>query len=60
MKLNDLKRNGKQMLVGRVMLAMDKGYDDPIDIAAALGEPIELVTEAYQLIVDYRNKKSGK
>lgn len=60
MKLNDLKRNRKQMLVGRVMLAMDKGYDNPTDIAVELGEPIELVTEAYQLIVNYLNKKSGK
>lgn len=60
MKLNDMKRNGNQLLIYSVMLAMDKGYDNPIDIAVALGEPVELVTQAYQLIVDYRNKKSGK
>lgn len=60
MKLNDLKRNGAQMLVGRVMLAMDKGYYYPADIARVIDAPIELVTEAYQLIVDYQNKESGK
>lgn len=60
MKLNDLKRNGAQMLVGRVMLAMDKGYYYPADIARVIDTPIELVTEAYQLIVDYQNKESGK
>lgn len=60
MKLNDLKRNGNRLLIYSVMLAMDKGYDNPIDIAVALGEPVELVTEAYQLIIEHRRMKSGK
>lgn len=60
MKLNDMKRNGNQLLIYSVMLAMDKGYDNPIDIAVALGEPVELVTQAYHLIVEHRSKKSGK
>lgn len=60
MKFKDLKRNGAQMLVGRVMLAMDKGYYYPADIARVIDAPIELVTEAYKLIVDYQNKESGK
>ena len=60
MKLNDMKRNEMEMLACRVIMAMDEGHNNPTDIAVVLGEPIELVTEARQLIVDYLNKKSGK
>lgn len=60
MKLNDMKRNEMEMLVCRVIMAMDEGNDNPTDIAVVIDEPIELVTEAYRLIVDYLNKKSGK
>lgn len=60
MKLNDLKRNKKQILVGRVVLRMRDGFDNPKDIAKEIDEPIDLVTEAFDLITETQHKKSGK